>query len=63
MRLLYLIFIVFASCMVKGQDIIDPPALDSTSSSLINSDYNGFILGWNWGSPGAKLDSAWEYRY
>src|SRR5690606_31257831 len=44
-----------------SQNNIDPPSLinDSTvNKELIKREQNSFLLGWNWGSPGEKLDDA-----
>ena len=47
-----------------AQNNIDPPAIDSVvNSSLINRNFNRFIKGWNWGSPGEALDNAFGINF
>ncbi len=59
------LIIITAILLVAGieisfsQDKIDPPSLDSLqTSNLVKRNNPGFILGWNWGSAGRKLDEA-----
>lgn len=47
------------SLSIYCQDKIDPPTVlsDTTANySLIINHQDRFILGWNWGTPGRKLD-------
>lgn len=49
----------FSNMVLLSQDIIDPPKLSQfDTSSVVNKNFNSFIIGWNWGTPGAMLDSA-----
>ena len=42
-----------------SQDIIDPPKLSQFDTSpVVDRNFNSFVIGWNWGTPGAMLDSA-----
>ncbi|NLO18509.1 MAG: hypothetical protein GX121_01285 [Ignavibacteria bacterium] len=42
-----------------SQDKIDPPKLiQFDTSPVVDRNFNSFIIGWNWGTPGAMLDSA-----
>jgi hypothetical protein len=53
---------LFNNDNIYSQNFIDPTPLDSASaqeSEMVDSDIdNYYILGWNWGSPGAKLDDV-----
>lgn len=44
---------------IYAQDIIDPEPLgySSTNSQLVQTEQNGFVFGWNWGS-GKKMSEA-----
>lgn len=56
--------IAVCSFLAYSQDKINPPTL--FNSTFYNNHYDtliirqipGFILGYNWGSPGARLNSA-----
>ncbi len=49
----------FSSILLYSQNIIDPPKLSQFDTSpVVDKNFNGFIIGWNWGTPGAMLDSA-----
>ncbi len=59
------LFSIKTNC--NSQNVIDPPSLlRGAYSTLSKADTNNigkgnankFILGWNWGSPGKKLDEA-----
>jgi len=55
------IIVVFTA---TAQDIVDPPKLfNKDTSAVIISNIKEFPRGWNWGSPGRKLDSAMYVKY
>jgi hypothetical protein len=61
----FLLGVIVLLCLVTNdniysQNFIDPILLDSAQESeMVVSDIdNYYILGWNWGSPGAKLDDV-----
>ena len=57
--ILAIIAFILVISTVKAQDIIDPPRLfNKDTSSVIITNINEFVRGWNWDSPGRKLDLA-----
>lgn len=59
--LILLIVILLNNNNLYCQDIIDPPKLiQFETSPVVDRNFNSFsfIIGWNWGTPGAMLDSA-----
>lgn len=57
----YLIILLLFPILVSGQDKIDPlPIITDTTGnySIIDPVQHDFFLGWNWGTPGKKLDDA-----
>ncbi len=56
-----LLLLLFVPIMLLGQNKIDPlPILTDTTANydIIDPVQHDFILGWNWGTPGKKLDDA-----
>ncbi len=52
-------YIIFCCYNIFSQDIIDPPKLiQFETTTLVDRSINHFIRAWNWGGPGAMLDSA-----
>ncbi|OGU60328.1 MAG: hypothetical protein A2X64_03810 [Ignavibacteria bacterium GWF2_33_9] len=61
------IFVIILVIPLFSQNIIDPPKLPHNFNDPgiydRNFDKNNFLLGWNWGSPGKKLDDALGINY
>ncbi len=60
-KIIYLVtfILIIYNISTYSQNIIDPPhlvRLDTTDA--LNRNYQGFMLGWNWSSPGSRLDSV-----
>lgn len=55
--LMYLVLLLSAEGLLC-QDLLDPPKLHVVDTSTAINRNRDFFLGWNWGSPGLKLDSA-----
>ncbi len=54
-----LIFLLLSNINIFSQNVIDPPHLQRIDTTdALNRNYHGFMIGWNWGSPGARLDSV-----
>ncbi|MBK9249460.1 MAG: hypothetical protein IPM69_15430 [Ignavibacteria bacterium] len=64
---LFLAVIIFISCCSStfSQDLIDPPSLphNFNDTSVYDRNFNHFIIGWNWGGPGRKMDEALHANY
>jgi hypothetical protein len=59
-----IIALIFVTSLCKAQTILDPPSiLDSLDQTMLNFDVSDFKLGWNWGSPGVRLDNALSIKY
>lgn len=57
----YFFILLLTPIALFSQNIIDPPPIvtDTTGNfDVIDPVQHKFILGWNWGSPGKKLDDA-----
>lgn len=57
----YIILLLLSTTILLAQNIIDPPAVivDTMSNyNVIEKVQDEFILGWNWGTPGKKVDNA-----
>lgn len=52
------VLFVIAFTTLLAQDILKPQPMTFLHSEIINDTINKFVFGWNWGSPGKKLDSA-----
>ncbi len=59
-----LLIVMLSSSICFGQNTIDPPnaflsdtALFRYKNTIVAPDA-GFVRGWNWGRPGAAIDSA-----
>ncbi len=51
--------LIISNIYLMSQDLIDPPKLvQFETTTLVDRSINHFIRAWNWGSPGAMLDSA-----
>jgi|GEM_PF-6247721 len=59
MKKFILVIIMTLPVYIYAQDIIDPEPLgySSTNSQLVQTEQNGFVFGWNWGS-GKKMSEA-----
>jgi hypothetical protein len=44
--------------LLISQDLINPPKLQRLDTTTAIDRSNNFVKGWNWGSPGRKLDTA-----
>ncbi len=59
MKILIVLLLLITINITNSQDLIDPPKLHVVDTcSILVRQTNSFIKGWNWGSPGLKLDSA-----
>jgi hypothetical protein len=59
-----IIILIFVATFCKSQTILDPPSiLDSLDQNMLNFQTTDFKLGWNWGSPGLRLDNALSIKY
>ena len=57
--LFVVIYIILGYSNILSQDLIDPPKLvQFDTTTAIDRSINHFIRAWNWGGPGAMLDSA-----
>lgn len=54
---MYLVLILSAEGLLC-QDLLDPPKLNVVDTSTAINRNRDFFLGWNWGSPGLKLDTS-----
>ena len=62
----YIILLLLLPIVVTAQDIIDPPSLinDTTANKdVIIREQTSFLIGWNWGSEGIKIDSALYFNF
>lgn len=62
----YYMILLLLPYLLFSQDKIDPPSVlsDTTDNySLIINHQDRFIIGWNWGTPGRKLDSALNINF
>lgn len=58
------IILTFTFARLYCQDVINPPVLPNVDTTqVINRGSLGFVKGWNWGSPGAPLDSALNINF
>ncbi len=54
-----IILFLIAGINISAQNVIDPDRVfHKDTYNYITPNYQGFILGWNWGAPGKNLDSA-----
>lgn len=58
MKQLILVLLIFNINLLISQDLINPPKLQRLDTSTAIDRSKNFVKGWNWGSPGKKLDSA-----
>ncbi len=58
MKPLIILFAFIFVFKAYSQDLINPPKLQRLDTTTAIDRSNNFVKGWNWGSPGKKLDSA-----
>ncbi len=56
-KIIFLLLIINLNLLIS-QDLINPPKLQRLDTTTAIDRSNSFVKGWNWGSPGQKLDSA-----
>ncbi len=59
-----ILILVFVFMKGYSQDLINPPVLQNIDTcQRVNHGSLGFVKGWNWGSPGARIDSALNINF
>ncbi len=56
--LIITLIIVFTAINIDAQTLFNPPKLNVSADTAIRSNITKFIIGWNWGAEGKKLDEA-----
>lgn len=62
LKLVILIITIINLCTIYSQNRIDPPENTTINYPTLQNSKE-FILGWNYGGPGAKLDAALNMNY